>query len=647
MTKGCGTDTSHYAVLIGIDAYPSSPLNSCVRDVEAIKKLLEDQLSSVDVQTLKASRSPTTERGVQADDPEVWPTCRNLELAFERVTSRAKPGELVYIHYSGHGTRTRPCFDLSNKSTGDLALVLLEGEQSKNVILRGPRLASLLKSMTDKGLIVTIVLDCCFSASVYRNSDLGDNIRFLPYDFERSQSLLDLDDDFGDKVMRSGIRDGCMRDNWLVNPDRYTILAACGPHENAKGGFDIREKSQRYGILSYFLIKSLSDHGLKRRHKDIHRHLCARFRQSCVPQHPVLYGNGEQGFFGQVDLDGGTRPICIVKRDDSIQLLAGRAHGIHEGDSFNISPSVLKANRSAEKCGVAKITRAGPLTSDLRLLDIPPSLQTGWIAEPLTSSYLARFYVQLAPNLPCYEQLVAALSRRSIAVGTRVSTDQVPALQIRLGLSNDYEIRDASGLEIISIPVIQQDASEIDHICNVVEHVARFRMIRDLVNETPTTALQESCQVQIVQGERAFRPGELIEARHNSPVEVTVNNTGPTVLYAHVYDLGPCWQVKNILRGTYEAIPPQKHPSDSGGVRSMGRTSRKIKMTVPPVMHKQGFCMDIIKIFITSQATSFDSLELPNLDELAKKKAGGRLTHPGAEVSEDWMVANFLIRTSI
>lgn len=72
-----------------------------------------------------------------------------------------------------------PCFNFSNQSTRDLALVLLEGDQSLELCLRGPRLTGLLKGMVDKELVVTLVLDCCFSTTVYRNSGL--NVRYLPY----------------------------------------------------------------------------------------------------------------------------------------------------------------------------------------------------------------------------------------------------------------------------------------------------------------------------------------------------------------------------------------------------------------------------------------------------------------------------------
>jgi hypothetical protein len=271
------TIPKYYAVLIGIDAYPERPLNSCVSDVQRIKDILDEKVVLADIQTLTASRSLIADVLTPAEDPERWPTCRNVTLALEKIICEAKRGDFVYIHYSGHGTRITAStfFAFSNASTGDLALVLLGGERGERVnCLKGPTLAGLLNTMVNIGLIVTIVLDCCFSAAVYR-SDAQD-VRYFLYDPKEDCSQYP-EDIVVDINTRSTIHDASMQDNWLVDPDGYAILAACGPHESAKGGFEKEEKGRRYGALSYFLFSALSDYGLGRRHQDIHRHLCAVF----------------------------------------------------------------------------------------------------------------------------------------------------------------------------------------------------------------------------------------------------------------------------------------------------------------------------------------------------------------------------------
>ena len=75
--------------------------------------------------------------------------------------------------------------------------------------------------------------DCCscyslFLGLMYPNFHVG----ALPYPLVPEYDLVDRD-------TRSASRDASMCDNWLLNPDRYTILATCGSHEKAKGGFEV------------------------------------------------------------------------------------------------------------------------------------------------------------------------------------------------------------------------------------------------------------------------------------------------------------------------------------------------------------------------------------------------------------------------
>ena len=81
-----------------------------------------------------------------------------------------------------------------------------------------------------------------------------------------------------------------MLPNRLLDPDRYTVLIACGPHEVAKPRFD----GQRHGASSHLLLKVLEDVGFEKRSKDTHSYLCVLFRRFGLPQGPVLYDNRNQ-----------------------------------------------------------------------------------------------------------------------------------------------------------------------------------------------------------------------------------------------------------------------------------------------------------------------------------------------------------------
>ena len=151
--------------------------------------------------------------------------------------------------------------------------------------------------MVQKGLLVTLVLDCRFSGSVVRNGRWSAlDIRFIDYDphvdaaspQEHNATLSD-----GGCTLRNA----SVEKNWLVDPDSYMILSACGPHETALGlttgggrvevdGGQIEARGERKeinygerrGAFTYFLLDALNalrKSGVEITHHSLHEHLCA------------------------------------------------------------------------------------------------------------------------------------------------------------------------------------------------------------------------------------------------------------------------------------------------------------------------------------------------------------------------------------
>ena len=643
------TIVTHYAILIGIDAYRDRSLTSCVQDVQEIKNYLEEVLNSVYIQMFTAIENTDLKSCNPAKGPVLWPTYDNVTSAFREITSLAKAGDFVYIHYSGHGTRTEPCSEFSNESAGDLALVLLD-EGKENRKLRGLILADLLKAMVDKELVVTLVLDCCFSATVYRDND--PTIRFLPFDAEiDSKYSLSLEKNPEDGADRSANRDASMLPNWLINPDGYAILVACGPHEFAKGNTS-KHDGQNHGALSYFLLKIFTEcGGLRKKHRSIYNHLCARFRESRSQQNPVLYGNKDQGFFGHISSGIYINLISLVERDGVLQLQAGQAHGVCDNDQFVLCPlsSVESNSGSKEKSVIAKVTQAGALTSHLELLETTSICpQTGWIAEPLTRAFHQKFSIRLASSLPHQDEWLATLRERSLSV--HIDIDEHPfSFHVLLNNYKEYEILDQSDHKIINLPIMSYDQIDVSSICDILEHLIRYKLVGALVNKIPADAFIESFKVQIIsRSGEIFDPECVMEVEQDEEVkymfELQVENKGSKDLYVYAYDMGPCWQVDNIYRGNYEVIPPRN--SDKG---FRGIFKKKLKTIVPPEMREKGHlqCQDIIKVLVTSKPTSFDLLELPKLGKSAKKNTTGRTGQEDSDISEEWAALNFPICTSL
>jgi len=104
-----------YALLIGIDCYlPNrlpddgyySALSGCVRDINHVEEFLQHRLGLSEESILKLTA--TNFGSNEPSEPkDKWLTYENMVAAFQKLTDMAKPDDQVYIHYSGHGGRTK------------------------------------------------------------------------------------------------------------------------------------------------------------------------------------------------------------------------------------------------------------------------------------------------------------------------------------------------------------------------------------------------------------------------------------------------------------------------------------------------------------------------------------------------------------
>jgi hypothetical protein len=123
-----------YALLIGIDYYQPNPhfnsLRGAVRDIDKVAAYLDTSLKIPSDQiTRLTSPLPDTNSNadVRAARQEQPPTYQNIVNAFKGITEGANTGDLVYIHYSGHGGRVKSIYsELKGDGQFDECLVPMD-----------------------------------------------------------------------------------------------------------------------------------------------------------------------------------------------------------------------------------------------------------------------------------------------------------------------------------------------------------------------------------------------------------------------------------------------------------------------------------------------------------------------------------------
>ena len=117
-------DSTLFAMIVGCDLYlPNSlpegsypSLHGCVSDACRVKDFLKER-ASLDESNLILLTSTEGSDGDPVEPAAQQPTYENIVNGFLELTARAKAGDHVYVHYSGHGGR---CPTIVPKLKGNL-----------------------------------------------------------------------------------------------------------------------------------------------------------------------------------------------------------------------------------------------------------------------------------------------------------------------------------------------------------------------------------------------------------------------------------------------------------------------------------------------------------------------------------------------
>ncbi|KAH9598037.1 hypothetical protein LSM04_001789 [Trypanosoma melophagium] len=144
------------ALLIGINYYgTSAQLSGCCNDV---KQMLA---------TFQKKKFPINEMNILVDErgfpgSTAQPTRANIILYMAWLVKDAKPGDVLFLHYSGHGTQTRALQDSDEQYDQCIAPADF---QASGCILDND-INKILVSRLPKGVRLTAVFDCCHSGSM-------------------------------------------------------------------------------------------------------------------------------------------------------------------------------------------------------------------------------------------------------------------------------------------------------------------------------------------------------------------------------------------------------------------------------------------------------------------------------------------------
>lgn len=696
--------TNLYALLIGIDYYLPNrlpdgssykSLQGCVKDINSVEIFLNRQ-PKVPTKIFKLIATN------QEEITETLPTYKNIVAKFKELTNIAQSGDQIYIHYSGHGGRAKTNYPQFKGENGiDEVLVPVDIGNPNSPYLRDLELAKIIDDMVQKGLIVTLVMDCCHSGGVTRIG--GAQIRGLDADRidttpRPTDSLVAPVEELVKtwlSLTKVATRQG--NANFLPHSKDYVLLAACRPSELAyEYSFDGKE---RHGALTYWLLDTLNQGIPELTYKSLHDRIYAKVRSQFFRQTPMLLGEGNRLVFGNQNI---SIPYTVtvleveLNKDNQphrIKLDAGQAQGVNLGATLVIYPLGTRDFTQVEqRLAIAKIDQGKATESWAEIQNI---LGDQKLIEPGTQAVLTSvpislvkkvglmpddFYLSELNKDELWEKVVLAMTGNGwveLVLNDETADYQVMIRKIETEEEANryqiavnewvYEICDRTGFPIILKPGLNvHNSNAATNLVKRLIHLAKYQAIQELDNLDRKSPLQGKISINLLGKQTNYKLGEPISPQpFEDPTQPTVKvgecvfleiqNNYSNVLNLVILDLQSNWAIDQLYPPSTKS---QFIPLDPGQTELI-----PIELSLPEG-EAQG--ADILKVFVTLDAANFRWLELPPLDQpllpankrkintpsnsleellavLASEQPATRQLNPVAFPSREWMTTQVVV----
>ncbi|KAK3377720.1 caspase domain-containing protein [Podospora didyma] len=654
------------AVLIGIDRYNSlfvEDLLGCSEDVRLVEDYLITLANISNITKLTAPAAPGP-HGSSEDPP---PTLKNVVSVLEKLAMDAQENDFIYIHYSGHGARLPTLFpSLKNGNLEDEVLVLVHESGQKVDSLRDVELAFLLNSITEKGAIVTIVLDCCHSAGAIRAGARSRGLNQIPPDALVARDPLHPESALQRswKMQRRGsLRAASVMNHWMTASMGVEFLAACLSNQTAQE-IQPENKTPR-GLLTECLLDVLGgtsqhlDRGLtcEMVYNLVSRKVTAH-KDSKRKQDVVFGGQRSRAFFGVGRISQAAVTITNITPQSNgevyVELSAGYAHAVEKGDEFAFYPqdqTFTDITDYHSQLDVCKVTSVGDFVSQA-LVDVHGAaddtqggsslrFQVGCKAvqlqDILRRHVLSPRTVRVVVNDEgiSSEEIQSIKNRiRTEGKAVELSDSSLPSsfFEVRVKRDNDFEISFIHNAETGIKETTR--ARSVDNLLLRLAHLAIYYNILSLPGSATARGLlvektgvlpahfappppqrcilDGSSPPPAVFGIEEIIPSEPQDITDGAALRVRVRNICYKPMNIEILDLEPSWKVSRIYPGD-DQMPIVVHPNEAVDFFiTMG-----IPAAVPDSVQSETFD-SIIVLATTNEKTNFPIDILPHIHEISE-----------------------------
>lgn len=356
------------ALLIGIDTYPGLDaayrLEGSLADVEAMRRYLVDCLDLAPIRIEQRLEEEATRQGILQ--------------ALEKLHAEVEAGELVVIHYSGHGSRL-PATKTRKGSAFEETIVPYDGRLTEAAPrdIRGSELRAKLAPIARKTRRLVLIFDCCHAGTLVRDP-LAARVRALPP--PKADDTVGRVEDV--KPMASADLDASL-----------IFVGACRRDEKAHEICVCEEPLSFAGALTYHLLRHLRSAPEGATWRDVMEDVELGLMAELPGQHPQLEGEADRILFELSERrpEPYLRVAAVDRERRRATLDGGWFQGVHNGSRWKVIP----AKPGPGDCGEKDLLEVTSVRS--------ASCDAVWPAESLTEPKVGNrvFLVEPGPHQVC------------------------------------------------------------------------------------------------------------------------------------------------------------------------------------------------------------------------------------------------------
>lgn len=629
--------TARRALLIGIDDYPHiRTLDGCVNDSRLMRSVLVERFGFPDADITQLLDAAATREAILA--------------AFDALVDATAAGDVVVIHYAGHGSQMRDR-EGDEPSGFDSTLMPWDTgrEPDENRDITDDEIHAKLQALATRTSHITVIVDACHSGTVTRDA-LGAKSRSVAADLRPIAALPPSPVPAARRTRGASGGSG-----WLPLTDAYVLIAGCRDDEESKEYFP-PDGGGPHGALTCFLCQELLKATPTTTYRDVFDAVAARVNAYNAVQHPQLEGTADRVVFGVTDLAPAPFVRVTARDGRTVRLAAGSALGVTAGSTYVVQPADAKGPGDGTGLGTVVVRTVTPFDA---AAEITGESAADAIAAGTRAFETTHAFGDDALAVQCIGAEAASVFGEALRTSTRVRLTppgEAPAMRIHLlprraavsaadpvpqagALDAErWAVVDATGALVMPLKARGDEATIVQNL----EKVARFTRTLGVDNPAPGD-LRGRVTVEVLTRDAA---GADVAAAPDADSGLPVVDEGQRVRFRITNHHDRPLFVAVVYLGTGCEITVPAHLQLAAGVADSSLTG---PVTFPPNYPFVDLgdplrgvdAVETVKLFVTDAKVDFSGLAQAGVRAFTPEPEPGAL---GAQGSWTTTSRSFLVR---